>query len=363
LVAGAMNLFKSILINLIKIFYGVKESSDHYNGPVNSILVVRQHNQLGDVIVSTPMFRALKEKYPNSDITVIVSPQNFHALENNPFINTLFNYDKHKLIGWVYLKSFRKIIKQKYDLAIVPVCTSISFTSDFIARLSNSKIRIGARSLDGFINPYGFFFDEPVDIDFRDNPDTHAAARYLSILAPLGITTGNLSPTIYSDNNDASAAKELLNSIPGNSRAPIIGLHVGAGKLYNRWHFKKFAELINRLAVKYEARFYLTCGGEGDRELINEILKTTKPNIKVFTPPGMSLLKSLVDHSSLFITNDTGPMHVAAASKTYVISLFGQTNPCVWAPIGENKLFIRKGEDIDSISVDDVYEAAVKYLG
>ena len=342
--------------------YGVREHSGCEIGTPSSILIVRQHNQLGDVIVSTPMFRTLKEKYPHTDITVIVSPQNYKAVEKNPFIKTMFIYDRHKLGSFTYLKSLRSILKKKYDLTVVPVCTSISFTSDFLARLSSSNIRIGARSLDGFVNPYSCFFNKTVDLDWQEKPDTHAAIRNLSILAPFGINTKNLSPTIYSDETDTTAIKSFIDTIPGNSNSPIIGIHAGAGKTQNRWDSNKFAALIEKLAVKFDARFYLSCGGIGDREIIDNILRNSKANIQVFTLPGMSLLKSLLDQSSLFITNDTGPMHVAAASKTPVISLFGPTNPNMWAPLGEKKLFIRHGDNIDLISVDDVFEAAVRYL-
>ncbi len=357
-----MRFHKIILNGFLKMIFGVAEKSGGSKVNPAAILIVRQHNQLGDVIVSTPMFRALKEKYPNSDITVIVSPQNYKAVEKNPFINTMFIYDRHKLGSLSYLKSLRCILKKRYDIAVVPVCTSISFTSDFLARLSNSGIRIGALALDGFNNPYGYFFNLPVNLDWRDKPDTHATIRNLSILSSIGITTESLSPTIYSDETDDAAIKSFINTIPGNSNVPIIGLHAGAGKIQNRWDSNKFAALIDKLAFKYDARFYLSCGGIGDKEIIDNILKNSKVEIRVFTLPGMSLLKSLIDQSSLFITNDTGPMHVAAASKTPVISLFGPTNPHMWAPLGEKKLFIRIEDDIESISVDDVYEASVSLL-
>jgi ADP-heptose:LPS heptosyltransferase len=358
-----MKLLKKTLNYSLKLIFGVKESAGLDLGIPDSILVVRQHNQLGDVIVSTPMFRAIKEKYPNSNLTVIVSPQNYKALEKNPFINTLFCYDQHKLKNPAYLKHFRSLLKKEYDITVVPVCTSISFTSDIIARLSNAKIRIGAGSLNGLVNPVKCFFNKHVELDWSNTPNTHAVIRNLSIVTPFGITTENLSPTIFSDETDAATVKSFIDSIPGENNVPVIGLHVGAGKIQNRWHYLKFAELIEKLALKYNAKFYLTCGGEGDKTLIDEITKNTKANISTFTLPGMSLLKSLIDDSSLFITNDTGPMHVAAASDTPVISLFGPTNPNMWAPLGKNKTFIWKGDDIENISVDDVLEATQQYLG
>lgn len=357
-----MKPLKKILNSILKLIYEVKEDAGTNLGSAKNILVVRQHNQLGDVIVSTPLFSALKEKYPSCHVTVIAGPPNYKALEKNPHIDTMFIYDTHKLTNPAYLMSLRKILKKEYDFTVVPTATSISFTSNFLARLSNTGIRIGALSLDGTVNPGSYLFNKRVTLDWREKPDTHASIRNLAILTPFGVNTKNLRPTIYSDETDTNEVKKVLSTLPGSNNTPVIGMHVGAGKIPNRWPYLKFAELIDRLSEKYDAKFYLTCGSEGDKILIDGILKTAKANIGIISPPGMSFLKSLIDQSALFITNDTGPMHVAAASDSPVISLFGPQNPHIWAPVGENKLFIWKGGNIDSISVDDVFEAAVNHL-
>lgn len=343
-------------------FFGIENVSNYDIGHPKSILLVRQHNQLGDLLASTPILRSLKEKFPESELTTIVSPQNYKAYENNPYINKLFVFDKHQLFKKRYFSNLRNVLKNKYDLAIVPAVTSISFTSNLLARLSNSSIRIGVKSLNGKLNPSHYFFDRLVELDWRDKENTHISLRNLAIVEPLGITADNLETIIYSDEADAGIAREFLNTIPGDSGSPVIGLHVGAGKIQNRWNEFKFAELIELLIKNHNAKIYLSRGNKDDDRIIEAIIDRTKADLKVFTKPGMAVLKEVISRSNLFITNDTGPMHAAAATDTPTISLFGQTNPHVWAPLGNNKVFIWKGENIENISVEDVYQSAEQLL-
>lgn len=357
-----MSFAKNIINSLLRKLCEVEENKSRDLDFVYNILVIRQHNQLGDLIISTPIFRALKEKYPHSNITVIVSPANYKALIKNPFIDTLFIFDKQKLFQIGYHKKLRKILKSNYDAAIVPAVTSISFTSNFLARLANSKIRIGPNSLNGKTNPSSFLFDRRIDLDWRDKPDTHVSQRNMDIIAPFGISTDDLSPVIHSDEEDNKIAEEFIRNIPGDKDSPLIGIHIGAGKVQNRWSHIKFAQLIDNLSENLAPRFYLSMGSKDDNELIEFVKSNTKKDFSIFDKPGMPILKSLIEISDLFITNDTGPMHTAAATKTPTISLFGPTDPKMWAPNGDGKHFLRNGEDINSINVDDVYNLAMQLI-
>src|SRR4030066_1697217 len=86
-----------------------------------NFLIVRQHNQLGDLLASVSLFRAIKEKYPQSKITLIVSPVNYTGLVKNKFIDELFIFDKRKLLLPTYFLKLYKILRKHYDVAIVPV--------------------------------------------------------------------------------------------------------------------------------------------------------------------------------------------------------------------------------------------------
>ena len=100
---------------------------------------------------------------------------------------------------------------------------------------------------------------------------------------------------------------------------------------------------------------YLT-GSSSDNEEINYVIKNVPFKLGCFLNKSIPEVAALISKSTLFISNDTGIMHVAGTTNTSQISIFGPTNPLNWAPIGENKHYIRKSDLIDDIMLEDVYE-------
>jgi len=344
--------------------YSVPEIKNNFDlGDPGKIIVIRQHNQLGDLLAGVPLFRAIKEKYPKVHLTVIASPSNYRGLSKNKYIDRLFIFDKKRLLNPFYLYRLKKLLKERYDIAIVPVTVSISFTSNILARFANAKIRIGPQSLDGKENKSAFFFDRRVDIDWRKFPDQNMYERSLDLLRPFGITTRNLKPEISFDEEDLKKAVEFISTeIKLNKGEYLIGLHIGAGKLQNRWSLLKFVDLIDRINKSYPSKIYIT-GWVNDNEEISFIKEKLKIPVAYFLNHTITQTAALISKSDLFICNDTGIMHVAGATDVPQVSIFGPTNPFLWAPIGENKRFLRKSDFIDDISVEDVFEACNILLG
>jgi heptosyltransferase-2 len=353
--------FKKLFYSLIKKAFALREIKSTEIGRPKNILVVRQHNQLGDLLACVPLFRALKETFPGSRVTVIVSPQNFAAITKNKFIDEYFVFDKRKIYRPGYFTRFRKLLRRQYDLAVVPVTVSISFTSNIMARLSNSKVRVGVRELNGMSNPYGFLFDRRVSMDWNRHPDQNVSEFCLDMLRPFGISTNNYSSEITFDSADAANASEFIQSNGLKAKELLIGLHVGAGKPPNRWPLMKFAELIERLNNSYSTRFFLT-GSSADMEEIDYLKKYVTVKPALFFNRTIPEVAAMISEADLFITNDTGIMHVAGTTPTPQVSIFGPTNPYNWAPVGSNKIFIRKSDIIDDISVDEVYTLCEKAL-
>lgn len=344
---------KNLLYPLINLFWGLEESSDREIGKPERILVVRQHNQLGDLLACVSIFRAIKEKYPSSKVSVIVSPANKNALHKNKFIDELFVFDKNKLLSFDYLKSLIRFLKINYDLAVVPVTVSISFTSNLLCRIANAKIRIGPNSLNGKKNASAFLFDRRINLDWRKHPDANVSDFSLDILRPFGISTENFSSEISYDEKDELGAKEFIQSFERKT-GRVIGLHVGAGKSPNRWSYENFISLINLLEAGYQPLIYLT-GSSDDVELIDAIMRGIIPETKLFLNKEIPAVAALIAQSDLFITNDTGIMHVAGTTNIPQISIFGPTNPFNWAPIGKQKHFIRHSDLINDVTVDEVF--------
>ncbi len=352
------NFISSALYKIFQNFLSVPENKSGILGNPKKFLIVRQHNQLGDLLAGVSVFRAIKEKYPQSHITLIVSPINYPGMIKNKFLDRIYIFDKKKIYNPYYLVKFIKLLKEDYDVTLVPVTVSVSFTSNLIARISNAKTRIGPLGLDGKPNDSAFFFDRRVEIDWRRHPDSNVSERSLDIIRPFGITTSNYKSEITFDDNDVKAAREFIDSFKNTKNDLLIGLHVGAGKPQNRWSLYKYAALIKRLNENYKADFYLT-GSTGDREEISFVKENVPFELPAFINRKIPEVAALISLSDLFISNDTGIMHVAGTTSTPQISIFGPTNPLNWAPIGKNKLYIRKSDLIDDIAVEDVFKMCV----
>jgi len=348
------NIATKLVNSIFKIFLSVPENPSSKIDPPKKILIIRQHNQLGDLLAGVSLFRALKETYPDCHVSLVVSPLNYPGMVKNKFLDRIYVFDKKKLINPLYYSKTIKFLKEGYDLVIVPVVVSISFTSNLLARLAKAKTRIGANSLDGKINSSAFFFDRKVDLNWRNHPDSNVSERSLDIVRPFGINTENYRSEISFDNNDIEEAKQFVNRFTEKNNKLLIGLHVGAGKQNNRWSLNKFATLIKKINDDYPSNFYLT-GGWAEKEELNYLSKNVEIDFEKFINKPIPQIAALISMSDLFISNDTGIMHVAGTTDTPQISIFGPTNPFNWAPIGMNKYFVRKSELIDDVSVEDVY--------
>ena len=349
------SIISKIVYSIFEKTLAVEENKSLDIGTPNKIIIIRQHNQLGDLLAGVSLFRALKETYPESHITLFVSPFNYPGMVKNKYIDRIFIFDKRKIFTPSYFVRLKKILAEDYDLAIVPVVVSISFTSNLLARLSNSKIRIGPQSLNGKLNKSFYFFDRRVSLDWRNHPDSNVSERSLDIVRPFRINTNNYHSEISFDDEEIKNVEEFLADNNFDENKYLVGLHVGAGKLPNRWSLQKYKSLMNRLNSDYSINFYLT-GSKTDKDEINYLANELDFKIGLFINRPIPEVAALISKSDLFISNDTGIMHVSGTTDTPQISIFGPTNPFHWAPIGSNKYFIRKSELIEDVAVDDVYQ-------
>jgi ADP-heptose:LPS heptosyltransferase len=349
------SIISNLFYSLFEKTLAVEENKSRDIGTPKKILIIRQHNQLGDLLAGVSLFRALKETYPESHITLFVSPFNYPGMVKNKYIDRIFIFDKKKLFTPAYFLRLKKILAEKYDLAIVPVVVSISFTSNLLARLSKSKIRIGPQSLDGKVNKSFYFFDRRVSLDWRNHPDSNVSERSLDIVRPFKINTNNYHSEISFDDEEMKNVEEFLSDNNFDENKYLVGLHIGAGKPANRWSLEKYISLINRLNSEYSINFYLT-GSNADKDDIKYLVKELSFKVGMFINRPIPEVAAIISKSELFISNDTGIMHVSGTTDTSQISIFGPTNPFNWAPIGPNKYFIRKSELIEDVAVDDVYQ-------
>jgi len=228
---------KNLLYPFLKLFWGLDENNSREFDQPKKILIVRQHNQLGDLLACISVFRALKEKFPSAEVSVIVSPANKNALHKSKFIEELFVFDKSKILSFVYFNKLMRFLRKDYDLAVVPVTVSLSLTSNLLCRAAKAKVRIGPNSLNGKENSSAFLFDRRIDLNWKKYPDANVADFSLDILRPFGISTYNFSSEISFDEKDKAGSQKFIHSFT-RKMGKIIGLHVGAGSLLTDGHLK-----------------------------------------------------------------------------------------------------------------------------
>ncbi|MBI5731669.1 MAG: glycosyltransferase family 9 protein [Ignavibacteriales bacterium] len=347
--------FRKIVIKLSEKFLAVQEYSDRSLGNPINILVIRQHNQFGDMLASVSLFRAIKETYPHCRITLIASPENYYAVDKNKYIDEIFVFKNNKLLFPNYAYRLKKILRHDWDIAIVPVTVAVSLTSCILTGLAKAKVKIGPEELNGGKNNLAFVFNHRIKLDWRKCPDAHVSDFILDIVRPFGIRTKNYSTSVFFDETDIKTANQFIESLLPKDDCPLIGFHIGAGKPRNRWPLEKYVELIERIKTKINAKIYFT-GSDADRDALEFIKKRCCNESGYFLNKSIPQLAALISLSNFFITNDTGVMHVAGATATPQISIFGPTNPFNWAPVGPTKYFLRKSELISDVSVDSVFD-------
>ncbi len=325
---------------------------------IRNILVLRKHNQIGDLLVSRPLFYALRKHFPNAKIVLLASKTNYPI----PFqelieeIDEVIIYDRSS-VG-KQLKLIKILRSKNFDLGIVPSTVRFSTSLNLINFLIGCKYRVGVKSLGGKKNKLSSLLNIKSDFDWI-NKRTHQVARNLELAQLIGckLTYDEILNLNFQFNREEieEAKKYFMEKF--NNDNLIIGLHPGAGKIENVWPAENFISLIKRISEKYDVNFLITSGST-DEKIIQPIinfLKTNKINYTIAHNLPIRKLAALINVCDIFISNDTGTMHIAGLTNTKLISLFGNTEALEWSPLSKNKFYIQSDSDsIDGITVEEV---------
>lgn len=333
---------------------------------VKNIIVVGKNNQVGDMVCSLPLYAALKKKFPEAKITLVAAKTNYPVPLRDiiPFLDKVIVYDKSSLK--TILNFYRELRKEKYQIGIVTSTFAYSTTSHIINYLSGAKVRVGVKSIDGKINPAAKYLNVKKDF-YWDKEKKHQSERNLDVAGQIGcdLTKEEVKNTgIIISEEDTREANNFINRHFTDRSKKIIAVHPGAGKTHNIWNVNNFFTLLSRLYEKYSNYILITCGPM-DKEIVNELTtKLVQNNIGyVIENLPQKQLCAVLKRTDLYITNDTGTMHLAASSGTKLIGLFGPTKTYEWAPRGKNQYYIQAGSrNINDISVNEVFELAEKIL-
>jgi ADP-heptose:LPS heptosyltransferase len=325
-------------------------------------IFVIDFGQLGDVVLSLPALRAIREKFPQARITVAVGKPCAPVVDLSGYADATIVVDRVALRdGSKALAILRigRIVKEvrraKFDFVID--LHSLSETN-LLGFLSGASTRLYARRPGRSIDLLANFHPKPPVEDNR--PTKHAIDRYLDVLVPLGIRDAPRIPHLRTRAEDDAAIEQMLKKEKANTNAPLVGLFPGAGHPDRRWPLARFAELAERLVRNDGVRIIIFAGPE-EREMVKEMRSLFPRNVIIFDRLTIQQLAAALARLSVFVSNDTGPMHIATAVSTSVVALLDRPTPNSFIPVEERHRVIYSRR-IFEMTTDKVYEATRELL-
>lgn len=348
----------------------------HREMPANpkKILIIRSGG-LGDVIMTTPLVRAVRRKFPRAKITYLVGKWAAAALKNNPNVNRVWEFDDEIIFKkniFAVRKLIKELRKENFELCFI---LDKSYHWNMLAYFCRIPFRIGFdRHGEGFANNLNVPFDG----------SKYEFEYYLDVARLVKAKAGK-DMELYSAAKDKKAAAEFSRKNALNGKI-TVGIAAGGaenpGQAFHakRWAADRYIGLINLVAENERAAIILF-GGKSDELLNKQIMEQSMHKDKIFNASNMSLHEAfeLMKKCRLIITHDSGALHMAGAAKAKIIALFGPTPAERFAP--RNAAVIKSpaagcpcydeygnydkrfaASCMSAISVDNVYQAVKEKL-
>ena len=327
------------------------------------ILLIRL-SSLGDVVLTTPAIRAVRTHFPDAYIAMLVAKQSADVLRENLHLNEIITFDrlaKNKDTGEM-LRIIRHLRERKFTMAID---LQRKFRTELLMYFSGARERIGKGRL--------------CTVRVEEQGNKHATAHYFDLLHAAGIPAADQRLELFLAESERIDAAKRIETAGIRDTALKIGIFPGAGWKLREWMPERFAAIGDRLVAQFNANV-LVFGGQKETELVQTVVDLMDtPAIPFAGNLQIRQLAACIEQCDLFLTNDTGPMHIAAAVGTPTVSLFGPGNHIRFQPLGAMhqtirydvpcspcKQFTDKCKDnicMKGIAVDEVWQSVSHALG
>jgi lipopolysaccharide heptosyltransferase II len=291
------------------------------------ILLVRLR-LIGDVVLTTPLLRALRRRYPDAQLTYLVEPAAAQIVRGNPHINTLLVAPKARGLARLSddLSVARRLRREAFDIAID---LHGGPRAAWFTWASGAPTRIGYN-----IKGRSWMYSHVVQRTADEAP-RHSVVNQWDLLAPLGIGPADPAsdPLEMPEDPQAAAGVERRLREAGISGVhPLVVIHVSAGNPFRRWPRESFEALVLALARRDPARRIILTSGPSDAHAASAIADAARitlgpladavPDLGEFD---LAELRALVGRAAVYIGGDSGPLHVAATTPTPIVALLGPT--------------------------------------
>src|SRR5207249_3228 len=334
---------------------------------MKNILVIKLR-YIGDVLLATPVLRALRDRFPDAGLTMVVNRGTEDILKWNPDVNEVLVVDRGA--PGAQFRFLGELRRRRFDCVID---LTDGDRSAILARLSGALVRVGFNEEHRW---RGLLYTSVVS---TGQQVVHRIERDLEALRPLGIEPKVGPLVLRTSSQDDEEGVALLREIgPEESSTdgarPLVMMHPGARYWFKAWPAERFAELADRLTDACGCRVLV--GGDAHDKPVAEAIQARARSAPTVLAGRTTLLQlaAILKRCALFVGNDNGPMHMAAALGVPVVALFGPSDPLVWGPRGRRLEVLYKGLDcrrcfhptcyrgeescMKLITVDEVFAAA-----
>ncbi len=303
-----------------------------------NILVVRT-DRVGDVILTTPALAALRAGYPKARISILMAPSNLELVEGNPNLDeVLFDDRQGKHRGFIgFLKLVREVKSRAFDAAFI---FHTKRRTNLLCFLAGIPETIGYKN-----DKLGFLLTRGL-IDTRPQGLKPEAEYCLDVLRAVGIPIKDPQLFLYVSPEAERWARRFFLENGIDDQDKLVAIHPGASCISKRWMPERFAEVADQLRERRPYKIVFI-GSADNREIMQNIKSALK--IKALDATGMTTLAQLaglLKRCALLISNDSGPVHIAAALKVPVISIFGRNqaglSPLRWGPLTSKSVILHK---------------------
>ena len=315
------------------------------NGDPRNILVIH-FGQLGDVVLGLPAMKAIRDRFPYARRTALVGSATAEVVGLAGLFDEVIDVDRVRLLRGSKFTSSVEIIKfafsirrRRFDFVIdlhsLPETNLLGYFSGAGNRLFSKR---ESRSLDRLSN-----FRPPPP---AEDKTIHLSDYYFNVLKPLGVE-GKLDPFRFEH-------------LAGLSHSKIVGINPGAGHPSRRWPLKKFIELARSIADSSDATVEVFLGPEEVSDA-NKIEAALAGRCAIASGLSLAELAQRFSRLTCLVSNDTGPIHIAAASGTPIILLLQNAAPDRYLPL-TNELTLHRSERLEDITVEDVLASVIQRL-
>lgn len=314
---------------------------------------------MGDVILSLPALRAVRARFPAAKLTALVGKSAAGIIEIAGVFDEKIVVDRVMLRDGKKLRSInqiREIVgdvqRQKFDFVID--FHSLSETN-LLGFVSGAKRRLYANRENRSLDFLAKFAPRPP----LENKSKHISERYADVLVPLGIEKVDRFAHISPRKENLDEAQEIFREFDIEDKI-LVGLFPGAGHPSRRWSLENFARLAAKFLNEKNCRVIVFLGPE-EADLAAEIKGKFPPGVIILEPLKLLTFFAAISKMRVFVSNDTGPTHLAAIAGAPVVLVLDERASDIFLPLTK-KLRVVKSGRIDKISVTEVFQAAESFL-